>query len=57
MLLISMCGESDLYGREGFVLSLFGKQRLLPSDLGENILKFPSSDILADQSSMKHNNG
>lgn len=51
MLLISMCGRTDLYGKERFVSlvcvwSLFCKQRLLPPHLSENILKFHCLDIL-----------
>lgn len=60
ILLISMCGRIDLYGKERFVSlvcvwSLFCKQWLLPPHLSENILKFHCLDILKNGNNMKHN--
>lgn len=61
MLHISMCGRSDLYGKERFVSlvhvwSIFCKLWLLPPHLSENILKFYCLDILKNENNMKHNN-
>lgn len=61
VLLISMCGRSNLYGKERFVSqvhvwSLFCKQWLLPPHWSENILKFHCLDILKNENNMKHKN-
>lgn len=60
MLLISMCGRIDLYGKERFVSlvcvwSFFCKQWLLPPHLSENISKFHCLYILKNGNNMKHN--